>query len=87
MSRLALYILALLVSVILTFASPVPVINGELVEMEKRVLHTGRVTSSPLPNDDIHILIIILYIKGTWYYPGSAYLSCLFVNGMINFEL
>ena len=28
-----------------------------------------------------HILIIILYIKGTWYYPGSAQLLYSLVNG------
>ncbi|KAF8817207.1 hypothetical protein BYT27DRAFT_7205070 [Phlegmacium glaucopus] len=44
MSRLALFILALLASVTLTFASPAPVINEELVEIEKRATRVGRGT-------------------------------------------
>ena len=73
MSRLALLILALLASITLTFASPVPVVNGELVDMEKRTTRKGRVRS--------RLFLIIAYtnhytllFQGTWYYPGSAHL-------------
>ena len=83
MSRFALFALAcaLFASVTFTFASPVSLANGELVE--KRTTHTGRVhlTSSP---PLWRILIIILYNKGTWYNPGLAHLLYLLVNRGIN---
>jgi len=46
MSRFALFILAcaLFASVTFTFASPAPVANGELVNLEKRITHVGRGT-------------------------------------------
>ncbi|KAF5315051.1 hypothetical protein D9619_007416 [Psilocybe cf. subviscida] len=44
MSRIALFILALFASIFLTLASPVPVQNRELVEVDKRLTRTGRGT-------------------------------------------
>ena len=61
MSRLALFVLAcaLFASITFTFASPVPVVNGELVTLEKRA--TGRVTFlSSLPS---------------WHYPNHPILQ------------
>lgn len=43
MSRIALFIFALFASIFLTLASPVPVQNRELVEVDKRLTRTGRV--------------------------------------------
>ncbi|PPR05919.1 hypothetical protein CVT26_008813 [Gymnopilus dilepis] len=44
MSRLALFIYALFASVLLSLASPVPVMNGELVNLEARLTRVGRGT-------------------------------------------
>ena len=55
MSRLALFIFALLAFVTLTFASPVPVEDREIVDIAKRSV--GRVTSCLFPS--YHILIIL----------------------------
>ena len=44
MTRIALFFFALIASVLLAFASPVPVVNGELVNIEKRQTRTGRVS-------------------------------------------
>jgi hypothetical protein len=44
MTRIALFFFALIASVLLAFASPVPVVNRELVDIEKRITHTGRVS-------------------------------------------
>ena len=44
MTRIALFFFALFASVLLALASPVPVVNRELVDLEKRITHTGRVS-------------------------------------------
>ncbi|PPQ86326.1 hypothetical protein CVT25_005627 [Psilocybe cyanescens] len=44
MSRIALLFFALFASIMMTFAVPVPVANGELVNVERRITHVGRGT-------------------------------------------
>jgi len=44
MARLAILFFALFASVLLALATPVPVADGELVTIEKRLTHTGRVS-------------------------------------------
>ena len=44
MTPIALFFFALIAPVLLAFASPVPVVNRELVDIEKRITHTGRVS-------------------------------------------
>jgi hypothetical protein len=44
MARIALFLFALFASVLLALTSPIPVANGELVDIEKRLTHTGRVS-------------------------------------------
>ncbi|KAF8158544.1 expansin family protein, partial [Crassisporium funariophilum] len=44
MSRLAFFVFALLASFFMTLASPVPVVNRELVDIEKRLTRVGRGT-------------------------------------------
>jgi len=44
MTRIALFFFALIASVLLALASPVPVVNGELVDIKKRQTRTGRGT-------------------------------------------
>ncbi|KDR82366.1 hypothetical protein GALMADRAFT_133997 [Galerina marginata CBS 339.88] len=44
MSRVALFLFAFFASVMMTFASPVPVMDGELVDVQRRVTHVGRGT-------------------------------------------
>jgi len=44
MSRIALLLFTIFASVLLTLASPVPVVDGELIDVEKRVTHVGRGT-------------------------------------------
>ena len=60
MTGLALFCLAcaLFASVSFTFASTVPVVNGELVNIEKRITHTGAVISFFPLFPSRHILII-----------------------------
>ncbi|KIM35926.1 hypothetical protein M413DRAFT_325213 [Hebeloma cylindrosporum] len=43
-TRIALFFFALFASVLLALASPVPVVNGELVDIEKRLTRSGRGT-------------------------------------------
>jgi hypothetical protein len=47
MTRIALFFFALIASVLLALASPVPVVNGELVDIKKRQTRTGRVSFLP----------------------------------------
>jgi hypothetical protein len=44
MTRIALFFFALFASFLLALASPVPVVNGELVDIQKRLTRTGRVS-------------------------------------------
>ncbi|KAH9480184.1 hypothetical protein JR316_0006782 [Psilocybe cubensis] len=44
MSRIALVFFALFASIMMTIAVPVPVANGELVNVERRITHVGRGT-------------------------------------------
>jgi hypothetical protein len=44
MARIALLLFALFASVLLALASPVPVADDEIVDIEKRLTHTGRVS-------------------------------------------
>jgi hypothetical protein len=43
MTRVALSIFAFFAYIALVFAAPVPVVDGELVQLERRITHTGRV--------------------------------------------
>jgi hypothetical protein len=44
MARVSLFLFALFASVLLALASPAPVVNGELVDIEKRLTRRGRGT-------------------------------------------
>ncbi|KAF8182612.1 expansin family protein [Pholiota molesta] len=44
MTRVALSIFAFFAYIALVFAAPVPVVDGELVQLERRITHTGRGT-------------------------------------------
>jgi len=46
MARIALFLFALFASVLLALASPVPVANGGILDIERRVTRTGRVRFS-----------------------------------------
>jgi len=74
MSRVAFIFFSFFACFLLVLASPVPVQNGELVNIEKRTTHVGRVGWS------YHILFIpfrahfrlFFFRQGTWYYPGKT---------------
>ncbi|KAF8968964.1 expansin family protein [Flammula alnicola] len=44
MARIALFVFALFASILLSIASPVPVIDAQLVDLERRITHVGRGT-------------------------------------------
>ena len=44
MARISLFLFALFASVLLALASPVPASNGEILDIQKRLTHTGRVS-------------------------------------------
>lgn len=43
MTRIALFIFAFFASIMVTLAAPIPVENGELVELDRRLTRQGRV--------------------------------------------
>lgn len=45
MSRIALFIFAFFASIMTILAAPVPVADGQLVELDRRITHQGRVRS------------------------------------------